>query len=106
MEKSPGVFINRQNNTLALNGKGGVIVLMNGKRSRMPITAVYQMLEGLNAGDIEKIEIMSVPPAKYDADGDAGFINIVMKRSKDGGNQWIRSWPVPVMLQDQGRRPV
>jgi outer membrane receptor protein involved in Fe transport len=51
----------------------------------MPITAVYQMLEGLNAGDIEKIEIMSVPPAKYDADGDAGFINIVMKRGNDVG---------------------
>jgi hypothetical protein len=85
LEKSPGVFVNRQNNTLALNGKGGVIVLMNGKRSRMPITAVYQMLEGLNAGDIEKIEIMSVPPAKYDADGDAGFINIVMKRGNDVG---------------------
>jgi hypothetical protein len=84
-EKSPGVFVNRQNNTLALNGKGGVIVLMNGKRSRMPITAVYQLLEGLNAGDIEKIEIMSVPPAKYDADGDAGFINIVMKRGNDVG---------------------
>ncbi len=85
LEKSPGVFVNRQNNTLALNGKGGVIVLMNGKRSRMPIDAVYQMLEGLNAGDIEKIEIMSVPPAKYDADGDAGFINIVMKRSEEVG---------------------
>lgn len=85
LEKSPGVFVNRQNNTLALNGKGGVIVLMNGKRSRMPIDAVYQMLEGLNAGDIEKIEIMSVPPAKYDADGDAGFINIVMKRSEEMG---------------------
>jgi hypothetical protein len=85
LEKSPGVFVNRQNNTLALNGKGGVIVLMNGKRSRMPITAVYQLLEGLNAGDIEKIEIMSVPPAKYDADGDAGFINIVMKRGNDVG---------------------
>ena len=85
LEKSPGVFVNRQNNTFSLNGKGGVIVLMNGKRSRMPISAVYQMLEGLNAGDIEKIEIMSVPPAKYDADGDAGFINIVMKKSEEVG---------------------
>jgi hypothetical protein len=85
LEKSPGVFVNRQNNTLELNGKGGVIVLMNGKRSRMPISAVYQMLEGLNASDIEKIEIMTVPPAKYDADGDAGFINIVMKRGNDVG---------------------
>ncbi|MFN2126537.1 MAG: TonB-dependent receptor domain-containing protein, partial [Anaerolineales bacterium] len=85
LEKSPGVFVNRQNNSFALNGKDGVIVLMNGKRSRMPISAVYQMLEGLNASDIEKIEIMTVPPAKYDAEGDAGFINIIMKRNNDVG---------------------
>lgn len=85
LEKSPGVLVNRQNNTFALNGKDGVIVLMNGKRSRMPISAVYQLLEGLNAGDVEKIEIMTVPPAKYDADGDAGFINIVLKRGDEVG---------------------
>ncbi|CAN0532145.1 unnamed protein product, partial [Scytosiphon promiscuus] len=80
LERSPGVMVNRQNSSLALNGKNGVIVLFNGKRSRMPIEAVFQLLEGLNASDIETIEIMTVPPAKYDADGDAGFINIVMKR--------------------------
>ncbi len=38
------------------------------------------MLAGLNSSDVEKIEIMTVPPANYDADGDAGFINVVMKR--------------------------
>ena len=85
LERSPGVFVNRQDNTFSLGGKDGVIVLMNGKRSRMPISAVYQMLEGINAGDIEKIEIMTVPPANYDADGDAGFINIVMKKGTDVG---------------------
>lgn len=83
LERSPGVFVNRQNNSFSLGGKDGVIVLMNGKRSRMPMEAVYQLLAGLNAGDIEKIEIMTVPPANYDADGDAGFINIVMKKSKE-----------------------
>ncbi len=85
LERSPGVFVNRQENSFSLGGKDGVIVLMNGKRSRMPISAVYQMLEGINAGDIEKIEIMTVPPANYDADGDAGFINIVMKKGMDVG---------------------
>jgi len=85
LERSPGVFVNRQENSFSLGGKDGVIVLMNGKRSRMPISAVYQMLEGINAGDIEKIEIMTVPPANYDADGDAGFINIVMKKGMEVG---------------------
>ena len=85
LEKSPGMLVNRQNLTFSLNGKEGVIVMMNGKRNRMPTEAVFQLLEGLNAGDVEKIEIMSIPPAKYDADGDAGFINIVTKKGSGTG---------------------
>lgn len=80
LERSPGITVNRQNNTFSLGGKEGVVVLMNGKRSRLPMEGLYQVLSGLSAGNIEKIEIMTVPPANYDADGDAGFINIVMQR--------------------------
>jgi len=85
LEKSPGMLVNRQNMSFSLYGKDGMIVLMNGKRNRLPIEAVYQLLEGLNAGNVEKIEIMSIPPAKYDADGDAGFINIITKKGSGAG---------------------
>lgn len=81
LERSPGVLVNRQNNTMSLAGKNGVVILMNGKRFRMPLEAAYQMLAGLNSSDVEKIEIITIPPANYDADGDAGFINVVMKRN-------------------------
>ncbi len=81
LERSPGVMVNRQNNSMSLAGKNGVVILMNGKRFRMPVEAAFQMLAGLNSSDVEKIEIMTVPPANYDADGDAGFINVVMKRN-------------------------
>ncbi|WP_293011532.1 TonB-dependent receptor family protein [Mongoliibacter sp.] len=80
LDRSPGVMVNRQSNSLSLLGKNGVVILMNGHRFRMPIEAAYQMLAGLNSSDVEKIEIITVPPANYDADGDAGFINIVMKK--------------------------
>lgn len=81
LERSPGVIVNRQNNTMSLAGKNGVVILMNGKRFRMPVEAAFQMLAGLNSSDVEKLEIITVPPANYDADGDAGFINVVMKRN-------------------------
>lgn len=81
LERSPGVMVNRQENSMSLAGKNGVVILMNGKRFRMPVEAAFQMLAGLNSSDVEKIEIMTVPPANYDADGDAGFINVVMKRN-------------------------
>lgn len=79
LDRSPGVSVDRQNNSLSVLGKNGVVILMNGQRFRMPVEAAYQMLAGLIASDIEKIELITVPPARYDADGDAGFINIVMK---------------------------
>ncbi|ERM82008.1 hypothetical protein P872_07585 [Rhodonellum psychrophilum GCM71 = DSM 17998] len=80
LDRSPGVMVNRQSNSLSVLGKNGVVILMNGHRFRMPMEAAYQMLAGLNSSDVEKIEIITVPPANYDADGDAGFINIVMKK--------------------------
>lgn len=78
LEKSPGVLVNRQNNSIAVNGKDGVVIMINGKITYMPISAVMQMLAGINAGNIEKIEIITTPPAKYDAEGNAGYINIVL----------------------------
>ncbi|WP_020538471.1 outer membrane beta-barrel family protein [Lewinella cohaerens] len=85
LERSPGVVVNRQNNSIALAGKNGVIVMINGRINRMPIEAVVQMLAGMPSGNIEKIELITTPPANFDAEGNAGFINIVMKQSKDAG---------------------
>lgn len=83
LERAPGVMVNRQSNSLSVLGKNGVVILMNGQRFRMPLEAAFQMLSGLNSSDVEKIEIITVPPANYDADGDAGFINIVMKKDNE-----------------------
>ncbi|HXO74891.1 MAG TPA: TonB-dependent receptor, partial [Puia sp.] len=79
LERSPGVIIDRQNNSISLSGKNGVVVMINGKINRMPISAVIQMLSGMSAGNIEKIELITTPPANLDAEGNAGYINIVLK---------------------------
>ena len=87
LEKSPGVQVNRQSNSLSLNGKSGVRVLINGKIQRMPIDAVVQMLNGMNASNVEEIELISNPPAKYEAEGTGGLINIKMKQYATAGYQ-------------------
>ena len=46
LEKSPGVTVNRQNNTIAINGKNGVSVMINGKITYMPMDALVQLLAG------------------------------------------------------------
>jgi len=85
LEKSPGVMVNRQNNTLTMNGKSGVLVMINNKINRLPMDAVVQMLNGMSAANIEKIELITSPPAKYDAEGNAGIIHVVTTESPDFG---------------------
>lgn len=85
LERSPGVSVNRSSNSIAMNGKDGVMVMLNGKLTRLPMTAVMQMLAGMNAGNIEKIELIATPPASFDAEGNAGLINIVMKKNVNLG---------------------
>lgn len=87
LERSPGVLIDYRNGGIALNGKNGVTVLLNGKPMRMPIEQVTALLNGMSANDIEKIELLTTPGARFDAEGSAGIINIVTKRnSKHGTN--------------------
>lgn len=85
LERSPGVRVNRMSNALSVNGKSGVIIMINGKRNYMDIAAVVQMLAGMPSGNIERIEIITTPPANFDAEGDAGIINIVLKSNNQFG---------------------
>lgn len=85
LERSPGVYIDHQNNSIALNGKSGVMVMVNGKLMRMSIAQVVTLLKGMSANDIEKIELLTTPPSKYDSEGSAGMINMVLKKRKKQG---------------------
>ncbi|MEM9930313.1 MAG: TonB-dependent receptor, partial [Bacteroidota bacterium] len=85
LERSPGVFIDRRNNNISLNGRDGVTVLLNGKTLRLPLASLLGTLKGMRADNIEKIELLTSPGAKYDADGTAGLINIVLKRPEGTG---------------------
>ena len=85
LERSPGVVIDRQNNVISLVGKSGVVVLINGKESYMPATSIVQMLQGMSSDNIETIELITTPPANFNSEGNAGFINIVLKAQTDVG---------------------
>jgi len=85
LEKAPGVTVDRVNNNLSLSGKGGIRIMINGKMNRMPLAAAVQMLNGINAENLDRIEIITTPPAKYEAEGNAGIINIVLKQTADAG---------------------
>ncbi|WP_183573412.1 outer membrane beta-barrel protein [Mucilaginibacter sp. X5P1] len=85
LERSPGVILDPRNNSLSLNGKSGVMVMLDGKLIRLPMQEVVSLLNGMSADNIANIELLNTPPAKYDADGSAGLINIVTKKNKKPG---------------------
>lgn len=85
LQRSPGVQVNQLTNSISLTGKEGVVVMINGKIARMPSEAVVQMLAGMNADNIDRIELIHTPPANFEAEGNAGIINIVLKNTGDEG---------------------
>lgn len=91
LERSPGVIIDQHNYNITMNGKSGVMVMLNGKLIRMSAEQVLSLLNSMSADNIEKIELLSTPPAKYDAEGNAGMINIVMKKNKSAGGSYALS---------------
>lgn len=85
LQKTPGVIVDRQNNTIDMNAKGQVLIMINNKIQRVPMSVLIAMLEGMRAENIEQIEIIQQPPAKYDASGAAGIIHIVLKENNNQG---------------------
>lgn len=84
LEKSPGVQVDKDGN-ISLKGKQNVIVLIDGRPSYISGADLANMLKGMQASQLEQIEIMTNPPAKYDASGNAGIINIKTKKNKIKG---------------------
>lgn len=79
LEKSPGVSVDKDGN-ISLKGKQGVVIYIDGRPSYLTGPDLANMLRNMNASQLEQIEIMTNPPAKYDAAGNSGVINIKTKR--------------------------
>ncbi len=84
LARSPGVTVNNNDN-ISLKGKQGVTVMINGKIQPISGEDLANMLKSMPASAVETIELISNPPAKYDAAGTAGIINIKLKRDRKMG---------------------
>ncbi|HLG41059.1 MAG TPA: TonB-dependent receptor [Chitinophagaceae bacterium] len=84
LRKSPGVLIDKDDN-LSLAGKNGVQVYIDGKPTPLAGADLAAYLKSLQSSQIEAIEIITNPSAKYDAAGNAGIINIKLKKNKAFG---------------------
>jgi hypothetical protein len=87
LERLPGIITDRRNNQFSLNGQAGVTVLFNGRKSGLSMEELMNLLESTVADNIDKIELITSPDARYDADGSGGIINIIFKKSEQEGTR-------------------
>lgn len=84
LEKSPGVTVDKDGN-ISLKGKQNVQIFIDGKPAYLSGTELVNLLNNMNANQLDQIEIMTNPPARYDAAGNSGIINLKTKKNKQKG---------------------
>jgi hypothetical protein len=84
LERSPGILID-VNDNLSMRGKAGVTIMIDGKPSPMSGSDLVNYLRSLPSNAIERIELITNPSSKYDAAGNAGIIDIRMKKDQRFG---------------------
>ncbi|MFA6277391.1 MAG: outer membrane beta-barrel protein [Pedobacter sp.] len=84
LEKSPGVMVDK-NGGISLQGKPSVLVLIDDKPTYLSGTELSNLLGSMSSSQVNQIEFITSPSAKYDASGNAGVINIKTKKNKQEG---------------------
>ncbi|MFY0254294.1 TonB-dependent receptor domain-containing protein [Chitinophaga sp. 30R24] len=84
LEKSPTITVDKDGN-ISMKGKGGVVIMIDGKPTNMSSQDVVELLKSMPASNLEQIELIANPSAKYDAAGNAGIINLKLKKNINFG---------------------
>ena len=84
MRKVPLLTVDANDN-IQLKGSGNYKILINGKESALLAKNPSDVLRSMPGTNIVKIEVITSPPAKYDAEGLAGIINIITTKNIDQG---------------------
>lgn len=84
LRKSPGVRVDKDDN-VSMRGKSNVLIYIDGKPSYLDQKDLAAMLKNMQSSTIESIELITNPSSRYDASGNAGIINIKLKKNKKLG---------------------
>ena len=78
LKQTPGIIV--QDDVISMISKGKIIFLLNGRELKMDMKELVAFLSSQASGNLQQIEVMTTPPAKYSAEGNAGIINFVTKK--------------------------
>ena len=81
----PMLKVDENMGTISITGKSSVSVMINGKMLNLQGTALLNYLKSIRSENISKIEVITTPPSKYEAQGNSGLINIILKKNPNLG---------------------
>lgn len=85
LRQTPGVSVDEGSKSISINGRSGVLVMLNGKQTYMQQSEIVDLLKSTSSSNIKMIEVMSNATAQYDAAGSGGILNIVLKKERGAG---------------------
>jgi len=100
LQNIPSVDVDNEGN-VSLRNNANVEVWINGKPSGLTVDNRAQVLQQMPAESIESIEIMTNPSAKFNPEGTAGIINLVLKKNRKAG--YYGSVSTGLMIPDGGK---
>jgi hypothetical protein len=84
LKVTPGIRV--QNDQISMTGKSGMALMVNERIIQLSGDDLANYLKSIPSDNIQSIEVITTPPAKYEAEGNSGIVNIVLKKVKD--NSW------------------
>ena len=81
----PMLKVDENLGTISITGKSNVNVMVNGRMLNLSGTALLNYLKSIRSENISKIEVITTPPSKYEAQGNSGLINIILKKNPNLG---------------------
>lgn len=81
LQSTPLLKVDEDKSTISMIGKRGVSVMVNDRILKMAGSELMEYLKNIRSEDIIKIEVITAPPSKYEAQGNSGLINIVLKKN-------------------------
>lgn len=84
LRKTPGVSVDGMGN-ISITGRQGVLVMVDGRQTYLSGDDLREYLQGITAEEVAQVEVISQPSAQYDAEGNAGIINLKMRKWRKKG---------------------
>lgn len=81
----PMLKVDENLGTISITGKSSVNVMVNGRMLNLSGTSLLNYLKSIRSENISKIEVITTPPSKYEAQGNSGLINIILKKNPNLG---------------------